>query len=143
MPLTLHGGCGEPMTDTRFGLSAYVPTASVFRSTLYANNGRASLRITLASVLVLYSMGGQVNAQSSTQLRFDGVKEYVQVADQDALSISTTGTLTVSAWINPAILTFPQTEGTGYVHFLGKGEGAGTTGQQEWVFRMYSQGNTE
>ena len=53
--------------------------------------------------------------------------------------------MAVSAWIRPATLTFPSTEGKGvdlskaYVHWLGKGE----TGQQEWVFRMYSLDNTD
>jgi hypothetical protein len=33
----------------------------------------------------------------------------------------------------------PNQEGTGHVHWLGKGE----SGQQEWVARMYQQGNEE
>jgi concanavalin A-like lectin/glucanase superfamily protein len=59
-------------------------------------------------------------------------------------SIPTTGAITISAWIRPATLAFPTTEGKGvdltksYVHWLGKGEG----GRQEWAFRMYSADNT-
>ncbi len=54
-------------------------------------------------------------------------------------SVLTSGAITVSAWIRPETLVFPNIEGTGYVHWLGKGE----KGQHEWTFRMYSQGNTE
>jgi hypothetical protein len=72
-------------------------------------------------------------------LHFDGVTTYAETPDRDALSIATTGALTVSAWINPSTLLFPKTEDTGYVHFLGKG----LHGQEEWLFRIYSSGNTE
>ena len=61
----------------------------------------------------------------------------------DELSVSKTDALTVSAWMRPDVLAFRNTEGSGYVHWLGKGEGSGETGQQEWVFRMYSEDNTE
>ncbi len=56
----------------------------------------------------------------STYLHFDGVDDY-------------------SAWLRPATLQFPNTEGSGYVHWLGKGE----PNRHEWTFRMYSAGNTE
>jgi hypothetical protein len=72
-------------------------------------------------------------------LQFDGVRTYVEFPDSAALSIATTGALTVSALINPSTLLFPKTEGSGYVHLLGKG----LHGQEEWLFRIYSQGNTE
>lgn len=36
-------------------------------------------------------------------------------------------------------LTFPISESTGYVHWLGKGE----TGQQEWTFWMYNETTTD
>jgi len=41
--------------------------------------------------------------------------------------------------MRPDILTFPNSEGTGYVHWLGKGE----VGQQEWTFRMYNETTTD
>jgi Ricin-type beta-trefoil lectin domain/Concanavalin A-like lectin/glucanases superfamily len=41
--------------------------------------------------------------------------------------------------MRPDALTFPHEEGTGYVHWMGKG----VSGQQEWVCRMYGQDNTE
>jgi hypothetical protein len=78
-------------------------------------------------------------APPSTFLHFNGTSDYVQVSDSADFSVATTGSLTVSAWMRPDTLSFPSTEGSGYVHWLGKGEAS----QQEWVFRMYSQGNTE
>ncbi len=77
-------------------------------------------------------------------LQFDGSPgNFVEIQDPSNgdFSISTperTG-LTISAWIRPDALCFLNTDGLGYVHWLGKGE----TGQQEWTFRMYSQDNGE
>lgn len=75
----------------------------------------------------------------STYLHFDGIDDYVEIPDSGVFSVATTGELTVSAWIRPATLQFPSIEGTGYVHWLGKGE----PDQHEWTFRMYSAGNAE
>ncbi|HME72707.1 MAG TPA: hypothetical protein VKM54_22990 [Myxococcota bacterium] len=78
-------------------------------------------------------------------LHFDGFQSYIEIPDSPDFSLTTSGALTVSAWIRPSTLTFPSTEGKGvdlskaYVHWLGKGE----TGQQEWVFRMYSLDSTD
>ena len=69
-------------------------------------------------------------------LHFDGVQSYIEIADDPDFSLPTTGELTISAWIRPATLTFPNSE-KGYVHWMGKGG----TGEQEWVFRMYSADN--
>lgn len=72
----------------------------------------------------------------SSLLHFDGIQSYVEIPDGSDFSLPTTGSLTVSAWIRPEVLIFPTTE-KGYVHWMGKGK----AGQQEWVFRMYSQDN--
>ena len=72
-------------------------------------------------------------------LRFDGIDDYVEIPSSDDFSVSKTGELTVSAWLKPDVLDFPNSEGTGYVHWMGKGD----AGQQEWVLRMYSLDNTE
>lgn len=72
-------------------------------------------------------------------LQFDGTSTYVEAPDSTDFGVATTGALTVSAWVRPDTLTFPQTEGSGYVYWLGKGG----RGQYEWAFRMYSQDNTE
>jgi hypothetical protein len=45
--------------------------------------------------------------------------------------------LTVSAWVRRDVADFPQFEQNHYVHWMGKGEGAGPDGMQEWACRMY------
>jgi hypothetical protein len=45
--------------------------------------------------------------------------------------------------MKPDTMDFPNSDGTGYVHWLGKGEGSGKNGQQEWAFRMYNLNNRE
>lgn len=73
-------------------------------------------------------------------LQFDGTKnDYIEIPDSADFSVATTGSLTVSAWIRPDVLTFPDAESTGYVHWMGKGE----PGQEEWTFRMYNETTTD
>jgi len=86
---------------------------------------------------------GPGGAPRSTYLLFDGFSSYVEVPDSPALSVATTGALTVSVWMRPDSLKFPRTDGSGYVNWLGKGQGSGAQGKQEWTFRIYSQGNSE
>ncbi len=74
----------------------------------------------------------------SQTLLFDGSSTFIEVPDSPDFSVSTTGALSISAWIRPDALQFPSEEAEGYVHWLGKGE----RGSQEWVFRMYGQDNT-
>jgi hypothetical protein len=76
-------------------------------------------------------------------LAFNGVNSYVEAPDSDVFSVPTTGELTISAWIRPETLVFPHDERRGYVDWLGKGEGQGTNGRQEWAFRMYTSGSPE
>jgi len=70
---------------------------------------------------------------------FDGLDDYVEIADHPDYSIATTGELTVVALIRPDSQEMPATERTGYVNWLGKG----VPGQDEWTFRMYQLGNSE
>jgi hypothetical protein len=84
----------------------------------------------------------------------NGVKDYLQVpgTTDDFSVVHADGSvhgLTVAAWIKPDTLTFATTEDTTglhgekrYIHWLGKGQGSGPTGQEEWTFRMYSADNT-
>ncbi len=69
---------------------------------------------------------------------FDGQSQYMEVRSDAALSVPTTGVLTIEAWIRPDVLDFPRSEGDGYVHWAGKGEAS----QQEYALRMYSFNNT-
>ena len=69
-------------------------------------------------------------------LQFNGTaSDYIEIPDSTDFSVVTTNSLTVSAWMRPDVLTFPNFEGTGYVHWMGKGG----TGQQEWTCRMYNE----
>ena len=106
-------------------------------------SGTAACRIrpaiALAAAALAAAAAAQVTRSPRVFLEFNGVTSYVEVADSPVFSVSTAGALTVAAWMKPDTLAFPQTEGSGYVYWLGKGEAS----RQEWVFRMYSQGNTE
>jgi hypothetical protein len=75
----------------------------------------------------------------SSAYSFNGANAYVEIPDHGDFSVSTTGKLSISAWMRPGTLTFPDTEGTGYVHWMGKG----VPDQHEWAFRMYSADNSE
>lgn len=66
---------------------------------------------------------------------FSGNNSYIEIPDHDAFSIKTTGTLTISVWVCPKVLTFNNAETGGYVHWMGKG----MPQQHEWVFRMYNK----
>jgi hypothetical protein len=70
---------------------------------------------------------------------FNGLGQYLQTSSAPDLSVPTTGVFTFEAWIRPDTLTFPLSEGTGYVHWMGKGSAQ----QQEYVARMYNLTNTE
>ena len=99
-------------------------------------------------------------------LQFDGSPgNFVEIPDPSNgdFSVSTTDGLTISAWIQPGAVCFLNTDGLGYVHWLGKGcpwvdalgkcctvnpltgrcVEIGATPKFEWTFRMYSQDNGE
>jgi hypothetical protein len=76
---------------------------------------------------------------STSFLDCDGFTTYAEIANSPEFSLATTGALTISAWIKPAVHTFPSSESSGYVHWMGKGE----SNSQEWVFRIYSKRNDE
>lgn len=96
----------------------------------------------LLSVCLLASgaavWGQPARGPGPVYLHFNGVDQYVEIPSAVGFSVSREG-LTVSAWMRPDTLTFPNPEGSGYVHWMGKG----SRGQQEWVFRMYNRTNTE
>lgn len=103
---------------------------------------------------------GQVQGVTPTRNRFcatdkalffDGATSQVTIPSHDDFSVNTTGYLSISVWIRPegtaltalGELLFARHQGTGYVHWLGKGDRYGANGNQEWSFRIYSAGNTE
>jgi hypothetical protein len=72
-------------------------------------------------------------------LELNGRDAYVEIPSIADYSVSTTGELTISAWLRPDILNFLAVErNSDYIHWLGKGETSGAGGNQEWAFRMYN-----
>jgi hypothetical protein len=71
---------------------------------------------------------------NDTAAAFNGTSQYVEIPDNDAFSVPTTGTITIEAWMRPDVLDFPASEAEGYVHWMGKG----VPGQHEYVSRMYN-----
>jgi hypothetical protein len=85
---------------------------------------------------------GAAPRRGDTYLHFNGRDAYAEIPSLPAYSLPTTGALTVAAWMRPDVPNFPKVEGTRYVHWLGKGEGAGESGRQEWAFRIYDRDHT-
>jgi hypothetical protein len=77
--------------------------------------------------------------RGSSAYSFNGTDAYIEIPDHNAFSLPTTGQLSIAVWMRPGTLNFPHDEGTGYVHWLGKG----VANQHEWTFRMYSTDNTD
>lgn len=69
---------------------------------------------------------------------FDGISNYIEIPDQDHLSIAETKELTISVWLKLEVLNYPSTERQDYIHWMGKG----TTGQHEYTLRMYNLDST-
>jgi hypothetical protein len=86
-----------------------------------------------------------------TALFFDGSRSALTVSSHEDFSINATGYLSVSVWLRPegtaltpdGELLFSRQQGSGYVHWLGKGDRSGTNGNREWSLRIYSADNTE
>lgn len=88
---------------------------------------------------------------TSSAWGYDGVGAYAEIADHANFSVNTTGYLTICVWVKPVgtslngagELLYANTEGSGYVHWMGKGNLSGASGNREWAFRIYSANNTE
>jgi len=65
---------------------------------------------------------------------FNGLNQYIQIPDNNNLSINTTGKMSISVWVKCDTLNF-SVNTKGYVHWMGKGEGE----QHEWTFRIYNK----
>ena len=121
------GGAAAPPTN---GLVArYDFNGTAQDSSGYGRHG-ATHNVTLTS----NRLGNGSSAYS-----FNGTDAYIEIPDYNAFSVPTTGQLSISVWMRPGTLNFPNDEGTGYVHWLGKG----VANQQEWTLRMYSADNIE
>lgn len=108
------------------GLVAYYP--------LDGNGYDLSVSGNDASVILATSSKNRFK-QSGKCYQFNGIDEYIEIPDNDQISIATTGEMSVSVWMRPDVIDFPITEGTGdYVHWIGKGGNS----KHEWTFRMYN-----
>jgi hypothetical protein len=99
------------------------------------------MRLSGLTALLIFApilAGQQTTSPGPVYLHFSGNGEYVEIPSSRGFSVSGKG-LTVSAWMRPDTLMFLRSEGSGYVHWMGKG----SAGRQEWVFRMYNRTNAE
>ena len=82
---------------------------------------------------------GALQHDEDTAITLDGKASYVEIPDDPAFSIATSGQgLTVEAWMRPDTLEFPGETKDPYIHWLGKGEPS----QSEWAFRFYTHTST-
>jgi hypothetical protein len=139
-------GCGgpEPIDPGMTGRDAAVPPDAAGRDGGRDHDASEPVDAALADAAPVDSALADAGSDAGAALSdrapvFDGTSGYVEIPDDDAFSQPTYGALTVEAWIRPDSLSMPEREGSGYVHFMGKGVG----GEHEWVARMYQQGNSE
>ncbi len=73
-------------------------------------------------------------------LSFDGYDDYIEIPNQHCYSVDYAWEFTFAAWIRADVADFPTAEldRDYFVHWIGKGEGRGDRGAQEWVARMYN-----
>ncbi len=91
------------------------------------------------------------NGKAQAAFAFNGSTSSMTIPDHDVFSVNTTGYLSIAVWVRPVgtsvnkagELLFNKKEGSGYVHWMGKGNTYGVNGNQEWSFRIYSADNTE
>jgi hypothetical protein len=85
---------------------------------------------------------GAIAGDPDTAVQFNGT-DYVEIPDSTDFSQPTSGDgLTVEVWIRPDVLTFYGEIGGSpdpYVHWVGKGDRAGSMGNREWALRFYSK----
>ncbi len=109
---------------------AYFPFTESFKACDHTGNNHTGVYSTSINETTL---------PNGDKARLFDQDHFVTVSDNDDLSISTTGKLTIEAWIRPDVLEFTKNEGSGYVHWLGKGD----SNNHEYLMRMYSYTNTE
>jgi hypothetical protein len=127
------------LLSVSFG-TAQIPTSGLVAEYLFTGNALdTGPNLLHATVFNGAALTTDRFGTSGSAYVFDGINDYLEIADNSLLSIPTTGALSISVWLRPDVLVFPDQESTGYVHWMGKG----TPGQQEYTFRMYGLGNTE
>lgn len=69
---------------------------------------------------------------------FNG-KNQIVYQNKPEFSPAITKNFSISVWLNPNTTNFSKTEGSGYVHWMGKGR----KNEYEWAFRIYNIINEE
>jgi hypothetical protein len=87
------------------------------------------------TALLVNNPGVSTMPNGDASLVFNGISQYAEAANAPAFSVPATGVLMMEAWLRADVLDFERTEGTGYVHWMGKRE----NGQCEYVARIYGQ----
>jgi len=125
---------GEPQTN---GLKEFLEQTSEGLIAYYPLNGNANdlSGNTLNAIKNSGSLDTNRFGQINSCYKFNGEDQYIEIPDNDALSISTTGELSISIWIRPDATDFSNSQGSGFIHWAGKGE----VKQHEWTFRMYNE----
>ena len=130
---------------------AKVPRAGLVGAyTLNNNSADSSGRGHNASTIGVTKAKNRFGAPQSAY-HFDGSTSVLTIPDHDDFSVNTTGYLSISVWVRPegtsltpgGELLFSAKQGSGYVHWMGKGTVSGASGNREWTFRIYSADNTE
>jgi hypothetical protein len=81
-----------------------------------------------------------VFSYDNSWVTFNGLNSYINVTNQEYLSINNTGQLTISFWLNIPDFDFNGTDGSGYIEIIGKGRTAWNN--PEYGFRIYNNSNT-
>lgn len=115
-----------------------IPTNGLVAHYPFDGDGNDSSANTNHASIVSASPSTNRHGCPNSSYQFDGVDDYIEIPDSDVLSIATTDELTISVWMRPDVLDFPNFQGSGYVHWMGKG----VSGQHEWVLRMYNLNST-
>jgi len=126
--------------------SAYDTTVLADNPIAYWQLGDTMTTVSDCSAAALHP-GTYRNAPKTTTLPngdpvkvFNGSTQYAEIPDANDLSVIKTGIITLEAWMRPDTLQFPNLEGSGYVHWMGKKANGGNC---EYVARMYALTNAE
>lgn len=112
---------------------AEIPKENLVGEYLFSNNADDGSGKNYHAVVYGASLVGDRFGDSESAYFFDGESAYIEIPSDPDFSIATTKELTISVWIAPDTLNFPNTENN-YIHWMGKGE----SGKHEWVLRMYN-----
>lgn len=124
--------------------SAVIPPGAV---AIYSFTGNANDSVGTKHATVhgatLTSSRRPTSPNGSRAYSFNGTDAYIEIPDNDVFSISTTNEFSFSIWMMPTATNFAKTESTSdsnnlYISWVSKGTTGGTTGNHEWLLRLYN-----